>query len=56
MKDPDTLVDAINEKCHTDEEREAALELASKWFEYSEYLTVVIDTKKETCTVLERTT
>lgn len=32
---------------------EAAKELAGIWFEYGEYLTVEIDTEKETCVVVE---
>ena len=31
---------------------EKALDVASKWFEYGEYLTVEIDTEKETIRVV----
>lgn len=33
--------------------REKVAELCSKWFKYSEYLTVEIDTDLMTCTVVE---
>lgn len=67
MKDPDTLDDAISDAIEvTDvalmdgEEREAvkeirmkkAREIAAKWFQYGEYLTVEIDTEAGTCTVV----
>jgi hypothetical protein len=67
MKDPDTLDDAISDAVSaTDvalmdgDEQEAVAEirmqkaraLASKWFEYGEYLTVEIDTDAGTCVVV----
>lgn len=65
MKDPDVLHDGIDEALekpdNLDEEEwelikekrhEAAAEVASKWFEYGEYLTVEIDTEKETIRVV----
>lgn len=68
MKDPDTLGDAIAEAVAEDvaalsndaEEREAvaairrekAENVAAKWFEYGEYLTVEIDTEAGTCVVV----
>ena len=69
MKDPDTLDDAIRDAVKAlnrteldDDEAEAVRELrmekartlAGRWFEYGEYLTVEIDTKAETCTVIPR--
>lgn len=68
MKDPDVLHDAISDAVAEtiadmpEDEGEAvheirsqkAQEVASRWFEYSEYLTVEIDTEKETITVIEK--
>lgn len=67
LKDPDTLGDAILEavekefadsKLEQDEldsvielRQEKVSEICAKWFEYSEYLTVEIDTDKQTITV-----
>ena len=57
----DAVKSAVNEMPDLDdEEREAVQEkrqgtireLASKWFEYGEYLRVEIDTVAKTCTVL----
>lgn len=72
LKDPDVLYDSINESLDeelkasglSDDEQEAIRELryekiselASKWFEYGEYLTVEIDTDKETIKVIENET
>lgn len=67
MKDPDCLYDAVNEALDknmppqlTREEWEQLKEtraenvrdIAGKWFEYGEYLTVEIDTEAKTCTVV----
>lgn len=65
MKDPDTLYDAIDEQLDEElpsdnEEAEAVreirrsryAEIASKWFEYGEYLTVEIDTDNKTIHVV----
>lgn len=68
MKDSDVLYDAIEEALDeelktsglSEDEQEAirelrhekAAEVASTWFEYSEYLTVEIDTEKETIRVV----
>lgn len=68
MKDPDVLHDGIDEALDKgfkasgspyDEQEaireihhEKAAEVASKWFQYGEYLTVEIDTKKETIRVV----
>lgn len=68
MKDPDTLHDACLEAAEQSlgviddpQEREALVEIradkarkvASLWFEFSELLTVEIDTDAKTCTVIE---
>jgi len=68
MKDPDVLYEAINDALKEDlsgfdddDEREAIKEvryekidaIASKWFQYGEYLTVEIDTKLNTIKVIE---
>lgn len=67
FKDPDALYDAIQNsvddelKDMDEDEREAVKEIrvekysaiAAKWFEYGEYLTVVIDTEANTCVVQE---
>lgn len=34
--------------------KERIRELSQKWFEYGEYVTLIIDTDKETCTVENR--
>lgn len=68
FKDPDSLHDAIKDAVKEDvaklaldaEESEAVSEirtqstkeLCQKWFEYSEYITVEIDTELKTCTVV----
>lgn len=66
MKDPDVLYDAINEaldeelKDWDEDEADAVREIrheklsemAGKWFEYGEYLTVEIDTDKQTIRVV----
>ncbi len=68
MKDPDTLDDAISEAVEDEmtvtdldeEEAEAVAKIrhqtvkkiCAKWFKYGEYLTVVIDTEAQTCTVV----
>lgn len=68
MKDPDVLHDGIEEAIDEDlkssglpdDEQEAlreirfekASDVASKWFQYGEYLTVEIDTEKETIRVV----
>lgn len=66
MKDPDVLYDAIcdgldEELKDMDEDEAEAVrdirheklqELASKWFEYGEYLTVEIDTDQATIRVV----
>lgn len=68
MKDTDVLHDGINEALDEDlknsglpeDEQEAlreirhekAADIASTWFEYGEYLTVEIDTEKETIRVV----
>ena len=67
FKDPDALIDCISETvdeaeigdlegAELEEVRELRkqkyLELCGKWFEYSEYLTVEVDTEAETCVVV----
>lgn len=68
MKDPDTLGDAIDRavgesvaaisndvderNALADVRREKVGEIAAKWFEYGEYLTVEIDTDAGTCVVV----
>lgn len=68
MKDPDVLHDGIDEAIDEelkasglpDDEQEAlreirhekAADVASRWFEYGEYLTVEIDTEKGTIRVV----
>ena len=67
IKKPDVVIDAIDEALEdmtmeglSDEElveikekrKEEYLELADKFFEYGEYLTVELDTEKETCVVV----
>jgi len=69
VKDPDVLHDAIDDALKKEEitaedadEREMIIEhrkeklheLCSTWFEYSEYLTVEIDTEAKTCVVVPR--
>jgi len=66
MKDPDQLREGINDVLDIElsdmpeDEAEAireirmdkALDVAGQWFEYAEYLTVEIDTEKETIRVV----
>lgn len=54
MKCPDALSIAIDESHASDDEKERMRKVASKFFEYGEYLKVEIDTDKETATVLRR--
>lgn len=69
MKDPDTMFDAVQDAVKSEiatmnlpeDEQEALIELRtdkereklSKWFRYSEYLSVEFDTEKMTATVLD---
>ena len=70
MKDPDTLYDSINEavddlkidgisetelEAVKEKRKEEIRELCGKWFEYGEYVTLIIDTEKETCIVAQNT-
>lgn len=70
MKDPDTLHDAIHDAVVAEIENtglpaeeqaalreprcDAACEVAGRWFEYGEYLTVEIDTDAGTCVVVPK--
>jgi len=38
----------------TSEEADVVEQLASRWIEYQEYVTVEIDTEEKTCVVVER--
>lgn len=51
FKQPDVL-DALDDAIDNLEERKRIKCIARKWVEYDEYLSVEIDTEKETCTVL----
>ena len=69
MKDPDTMIDAVQEAVERDvramglpdDEAESLIEMRAekereklgKWFEYSEYLAVEFDTDAMTATVLD---
>lgn len=69
MKDPDTLHTALREAIERevakleldpdeaetlqDKRMEKYCEICSRWFRYSEYLTVEIDTSEGTCFVVE---
>lgn len=67
IKDPDVLHDALDESLAKEDipaddaeeremivehRREKILELCSRWFEYSEYLKIEIDTEEKTCIVV----
>lgn len=66
MKDPDSLYDAISEvidlelkdlpedeaEAISDIRREKYGNIAAKWFEYSEYVTIEIDTEAKTSRVV----
>lgn len=54
FKDPDSLHDQMHEQIPDQDEYEAASDLVAKWFKYSEYITVEIDTKAKTCVVIEK--
>jgi hypothetical protein len=51
FKTPDALHYAMEDL--TSEEKDAMEELASRWIQYQECVTVEIDTEKETCVVVE---
>lgn len=68
LKDSDVLIDAVDDaldelkieeidgeelEAVKEKRKEKILELCSRWFEYGEYLTVEVDTEKETCVVKE---
>ena len=56
FKNPDAIDDAIDEKGHiSPEERETIKKICDKWFEYREYVTLIVDTEKETCEVAQLT-
>ena len=57
MKTPDVLYDALggHEAVFAASFFQKYKKLTDRWFEYGEYLTVEIDTDKETCTVCEVT-
>lgn len=50
MKTPDCLDNATEE--FSEEEREEIKKLASRWFQYGEYVTLELDTEKETLVVV----
>ena len=67
FKDPDALIDCIAQAVDeqpreeisdsemaegNDARKERIRDLCGKWFEYGEYLTVEVDTERETCTVV----
>lgn len=70
MKDPDGVYESIDEAVKADvaklglprdeaeaieeRRREKTNEIAARWFEYGEYLTVEIDTDAGTCVVVPR--
>ena len=53
MKCPDALDSAISKETFNDLEVLQAKRLCQKWFKYGEYITVIVDTEKETCVVEE---
>lgn len=50
FKTPDVTDHALEDV--PEDQRSAVKQLMRKWVEWDEYLTVEIDTKKETCTVV----
>jgi hypothetical protein len=58
MKTPDALDDAIEDATSNMDARDAQSDIAEanrvcqQWFKHGEYLTVEIDTKKQTCVVV----
>jgi hypothetical protein len=50
MKSPDCLYDATDDL--SEEDTEKFNKIYDKWIEYGEYLTIEIDTEKETCIVV----
>lgn len=58
MKAPDILEDSVDEAINNlsdpdQESKSKILNTCRQWFQYGEYLTVEIDTEKNTCTVLK---
>ncbi len=51
MKTPDCLDYAIQEATQDENEQRKIRELCSKWFEYGECVTLIVDTDKNTCRV-----
>jgi len=51
FKTPDVVDEAVKE-IESQEEAAIVNNLACKWIDYGEYITVEIDTEKETCVVL----
>jgi len=52
FKDPDSLQDQLHEQIPDQDEYERVSDMCIKWFKYSEYLTVEIDTEKDTIVVV----
>jgi hypothetical protein len=52
FKDPDALDSALNDCGYSEEVKKKFREMAAKWFEYGEYLTIEIDFVRGTCKVL----
>lgn len=53
MKTPEALQDALKETFTDEDEYEQTKQMCQNWFKYGEYITLEIDTVKETCIVLE---
>lgn len=53
FKDPDSLHDQLHEQIQDQDQYEEISDMVSKWFKYSEYITVEIDTELNTIVVLE---
>lgn len=53
MKTTDCVENAVNDASSDPEERAEINELAEKWFEYGEAVTLELDTVRGTCRVVE---
>jgi hypothetical protein len=54
MKTPDCVHDAVVSEGLSRHEFDRVMTLSKKWFEYGEYVTLVLDTEAGTCVVEQR--
>lgn len=52
LKTPDAVENALTGLNMDEHEQEATKKMCERWFKWGEYLTVEVDTEKQTCVVL----